>query len=98
MYAAPFVYHRASSVEEAVGLLQRYGDDAKLLAGGHSLLPVLKLRLAQIGHLIDIRRIEGLSGIREEGNDIVIGAATTHASIQHSKLLQSRIPLLPEAA
>jgi carbon-monoxide dehydrogenase medium subunit len=98
MYAAPFEYHRASSVQEAVGLLQRYGDDAKLLAGGHSLLPVLKLRLSTIGHLIDIRRIEGLSGIREAGDEIVIGAATSHDALQHSQLLQQKLPILAEAA
>ena len=63
MYPVPFEYHRAGSVEEAVDLLARFGDGARLLAGGHSLLPLMKLRLAEPRHLVDIRRIPGLSGI-----------------------------------
>nr|MBA2445236.1 FAD binding domain-containing protein [Nocardioidaceae bacterium] len=78
MYPAPFEYHAASSVEDALQLLGSYGDDAKLLAGGHSLIPILKLRFAQPAHLIDIRRIPGLAGIRQDGDAVVIGATTTH--------------------
>ena len=63
MYPATFEYHRASTVEEAVGLLARYRDDAKLLAGGHSLIPMMKLRLASPKHVVDIRRIGGLAGV-----------------------------------
>jgi len=74
MYPAQFEYHKALSVQEAVSLLGKLGDDAKLLAGGHSLIPAMKLRLAQPKHLIDIGKIPGLSGIREQGNAIVIGA------------------------
>jgi carbon-monoxide dehydrogenase medium subunit len=98
MYPASFEYHRVSTVEEAVGLLARYKDDAKLLAGGHSLLPMMKLRLAQPRHVVDIRRVAGLSGIREEGGAIAIGALTTHHAIEASALLKARCPVLPEAA
>jgi carbon-monoxide dehydrogenase medium subunit len=98
MYAAPFEYHRARSVEEAVALLGEHGDDAKLLAGGHSLIPLLKLRFAQPKHLIDVRKIPNLSGIREDAGAIVIGAATTHAQIEHSELIERRLPILTEAA
>jgi carbon-monoxide dehydrogenase medium subunit len=69
-----FDYHTANSVEEAIQLLQQYGDGAKVLAGGHSLIPTMKLRLAQPEHLIDLGRIPSLSYIHEEGNTIVIGA------------------------
>src|SRR5687767_654897 len=98
MYSAPFEYHRASSVDEAVSLLRQLGDDAKLLAGGHSLIPLLKLRFTQPRHLIDVRRIPGLSGIRETGDTLVIGAATTHAELQRSSVAGRRLPILAEAA
>jgi carbon-monoxide dehydrogenase medium subunit len=98
MYAAPFEYHRARSVEEAVALLGEHGDDAKLLAGGHSLIPLLKLRFAQPKHLIDVRKIPNLSGIREEAGAIVIGAATTHAQIERSAVIERKLPILAEAA
>ena len=98
MYSAPFEYHRAGSVDEAVALLGQYGDDAKLLAGGHSLIPLLRLRLARPAHLIDVRRIPGFSGIREEGNAIVIGAGTTHRQIATSSVLWSTLPIIAEAA
>lgn len=97
MYPAIFEYHRAASVEEAVGLLARYGDEAKLLAGGHSLLPMMKFRLAQPKHVVDIRRIVGLSGVREEGGTIVIGALTTHYALESSAMLKQKCPILPEA-
>lgn len=98
MYPASFEYHRAASVEEAVGLLARHKDDAKLLAGGHSLVPTMKLRLAQPKHLVDIGRIAGLAGIREEGAHLVLGALTTHHAIESSALLAGRCPVLAEAA
>ena len=98
MYPASFEYHRATSVEEAVGLLARHKDDAKLLAGGHSLLPMMKLRLAQPKHVVDIRRIAGLAGIREEGGATVIGALTTHYAIESSQSLKAKCPMLTEAA
>jgi carbon-monoxide dehydrogenase medium subunit len=98
MYPAAFDYHTPGSVPEALALLGRLKDDAKLLAGGHSLIPMMKLRLAQPKHLIDLRKIPGLSGIREEGGALAIGAMTTHYQIESSKLVQSKIPVMAEAA
>jgi len=98
MYPAQFEYHKASTVKEALDLLGKYKDEAKLLAGGHSLLPAMKLRLAQPKHLIDIGKVAGLSGVKEEGSTLVIGAMTTHYAIESSALLKSKCPLLPEVA
>ena len=98
MYPVPFEYHRAGSVEEAVDLLARLGDGARLLAGGHSLLPLMKLRLAEPRHLVDIRRIPGLSGIREEGGMLLVGAATPYYVLERSPLVRERLPILAEAA
>jgi carbon-monoxide dehydrogenase medium subunit len=98
MYPASFEYHRAGSVSEALSLLQRFPEDGKIIAGGHSLLPVMKLRFAQPAHLIDIRRIPELKGIREEDGRVVIGAATTHATVARSDVLRRRVPILAEAA
>jgi carbon-monoxide dehydrogenase medium subunit len=98
MYPAQFEYHKASTVKEALDLLGKYKDEAKLLAGGHSLLPAMKLRLAQPKHLIDIGKVSGLSGVKEEGGTLVIGAMTTHYAIESSTLLKSKCPLLPEVA
>jgi aerobic carbon-monoxide dehydrogenase medium subunit len=92
-----FDYHAPRSVAEAVQLLGSLGD-AKLLAGGHSLLPMMKLRFAQPAHLIDLNRIAALRGIREEGGTVVIGAMTVENDLIGSALLQARVPLLPEAA
>lgn len=98
MYPASFEYHRAGSVDEAVALLGQYGEEAKLLAGGHSLIPLLKLRFARPAHLIDVRRIPGFAGVREETNAIVIGAGTTHRTLATSTVLWSRFPIVAEAA
>jgi len=98
MYPASFEYHRVATVEEAVGLLTRHKDDAKLLAGGHSLIPMMKLRLAQPKHLVDIGRVNGLSGIREEGGHFVIGALTTHYAVESSAAIKQKCPMLSEAA
>jgi carbon-monoxide dehydrogenase medium subunit len=98
MYPATFEYHAPASVQDALGLLGRYKDDAKLLAGGHSLVPMMKLRLAQPKHLIDLRKVSGLSGIREEGGAIVIGAMTTHWQMESSAVLKSKCPVLAETA
>ena len=73
MYPAAFEYHAPTSVKEALGLLGKLGDDAKLLAGGHSLVPMMKFRLAQPKHLIDLRKVPGLSGIKQDGDALVIG-------------------------
>jgi aerobic carbon-monoxide dehydrogenase medium subunit len=93
---AAFDYHVAKTVDDAIALLEQYGDEAKLLAGGHSLLPTMKLRLAQPGHLIDLGRIDGLSYIREENGYVAIGALTTYNKIEHSDELRRRFALLPE--
>ncbi len=98
MIPGSFEYHRPNSVTEAVALLSEHGDEARLLAGGHSLVPMMKLRLAEPAHLIDINAIGGLRGIREEGDMIVIGAATTQADVLTSDLLGEQCPILPEAA
>ena len=98
MYPAPFEYHRAATEKDAVALLAKYGDEAKLIAGGHSLLPLMKLRFAQPRHLIDVRRIPGLSFIREEKGAVTVGAATPHASLESSAVLQKHLPVLSEAA
>jgi carbon-monoxide dehydrogenase medium subunit len=93
---AVFDYHPAKSVDEAIALLQQYGDDAKLLAGGHSLLPTMKLRLAQPAHLVDIGKIGGLSYIREENGAFAVGAMTTYTTIERSEVLSRHFALLPE--
>jgi aerobic carbon-monoxide dehydrogenase medium subunit len=95
---SPFEYHAPTSLPDAIALLGRYGDDAKLLAGGHSLLPMMKLRFAQPGHLIDLGRIPDLRGIAEVGDTIHIGAMTTENDLIWSKLLQEKVPLLVEGA
>ena len=96
MVPAAFDYHVASSVDEAIALMQQYGDDAKFLAGGHSLLPTMKLRLAQPGHLIDLGRIQGLSYIREEDGAVAVGAMTTYVTLLHSDVIRRYIPMLAE--
>src|SRR5215467_6088344 len=95
---AAFDYHRATTVDEAIALLQQYGDEAKVLAGGHSLLPTMKLRLAQPTHLVDIGRISALSYIREDNGAVAVGAMTTYATIARSDVLRQHFALLPEAA
>lgn len=93
-----FEYHAPASVDEAVRLLVEHSDDAKLLAGGHSLLPMMKLRFAEPAHLIDINGIPELRGIRLDGHTVHIGAMTTENDIIGSELLKEHCPLLPEAA
>jgi len=98
MIPAPFDYHRPGTLNEAVALLARHGEDAKVLAGGHSLLPAMKLRLAQPKVLVDIGRIGDLRTIREQDGKIAIGALSTHGEIESSLLLRQSCPLLPEVA
>jgi aerobic carbon-monoxide dehydrogenase medium subunit len=93
-----FDYHAPRSIGEAVSLLANLGGEAKLLAGGHSLLPLMKLRFAQPAHLIDLGRIPDLRGIREEGGELVIGAMTTQADLLGSSVVRSKVPLLAEGA
>jgi carbon-monoxide dehydrogenase medium subunit len=95
---AAFDYYAATSVDEAIALLQQHGEDAKLLAGGHSLLPTMKLRLAQPGVLIDIGRISGLSYIREENGVVAVGALTTYAQIARSEVIRQHFALLADAS
>jgi carbon-monoxide dehydrogenase medium subunit len=98
MYPAQFDYHTPGTIREALDLLGRHKDDAKLLAGGHSLLPAMKLRLAQPKHLVDLRKVPGLSGIKEEGGTLVIGAMTTHYALESSSVVKSKCPLLSQVA
>ena len=102
MIPAPFDYHRPGSLDEAIGLLARYGDDARVLSGGMSLLPTLKLRLGAFGHLVDIGRIPGLEYIREEGGMLRIGAGTRQRLLEDSEAvrrhgaLADAIPLIAD--
>src|SRR5258708_37408804 len=93
---AAFDYHPATSVDEAIALLQQYGDEAKLLAGGHSLLPTIKMRLGQPGHIIDLGRISGLSYIREEDGAVPVGAMTQDVTIKRSDVLKRYFALWAE--
>lgn len=98
MIPCEFAYHAPRSIPDALGLLAQFGDEAKLLAGGHSLLPMMKMRFAQPGHLIDLGKIPELKGIREEGGTLRIGAMTSENDLIWSKLLQDKCPLLIEGA
>jgi carbon-monoxide dehydrogenase medium subunit len=98
MIPGSFAYHRPKSVAEAVGMLADLGDEARPLAGGHSLIPMMKLRLARPDHLIDLAGIGALKGIRADGDDIVIGAMTTQHELCGSDLLTAKIPLLRETS
>src|SRR3954452_22065815 len=95
---APFDYERARSVEGAIAALERLGPEARLVAGGHSLLPMMKLRLASPSHLVDINDLEPeLAYIREEGDELAIGALTRHRELLESDLLLARFPLFRDA-
>lgn len=98
MIPVKFDYKRASSVEEAVAMLRDADGDGRLLAGGHSLIPLMKLRLSEPGTLIDVSGIAGLSEIREVDGQIEIGALVTHTSVLRSELLQERAPIVSQAA
>lgn len=98
MIPGSFAYHRPKSVAEAVGLLADLGEDARPLAGGHSLVPMMKLRLAAPEHLIDLKAIGALHGIRAEGGDIVIGAMTTQHETLQSDVVKAKLPILCETA
>jgi aerobic carbon-monoxide dehydrogenase medium subunit len=97
MIPAAFDYRPARSVDEAIALLQQYGDEAKILAGGQSLIPTLKLRLAQPGVLVDLGRIPGLSYIREENGAVAIGAMTTYTTLGRSDLLRQHFAIILDA-
>jgi carbon-monoxide dehydrogenase medium subunit len=98
MYPVSFEYLAPRGVNEAIALLQQYGEDAKLLAGGQSLVPMMKLRLARPKYLIDLNKIPNLNAIREEGKYIHIGAMTRHVQIEESSLIREKLPMLCEAA
>ncbi|MBI2704007.1 MAG: xanthine dehydrogenase family protein subunit M [Actinobacteria bacterium] len=98
MIPAPFDYARAESAEHALALLTEHGDDAKLLAGGHSLLPLMKLRLATPSVLIDVGRLTDLSYVRDAGDYIAIGALTRHRDLETSEVLQAEAPLVAHVA
>jgi len=97
MIPAAFDYHRPATLEEAVKLLAQHGEEAKVLSGGMSLLPMLKLRLASFAHLVDIGRIPGLEYIKEEGGFLRIGAMTRQAALERSDLIRSKYPVLADA-
>lgn len=97
MIPAPFDYHRPGTLDEAIGLLSRHGPDAKVLAGGMSLLPALKLRLGTCGHLVDIGRIPGLEYVKEEGGTLRIGAGTRQCVLAQSEIINSRYGVLADA-
>jgi len=98
MIPAPFDYHAPGSLAEAIGLLQQHGDDAKVLSGGQSLLPLLKLRLASAVHLVDIGRIPGLDYIKEEGGYLKIGGRTRESALERSDLIKTKYPILHDTA
>src|SRR5260221_5836172 len=98
MIAAAFDYARPATLDEALGLLAKHGEDAKVLAGGHSLIPAMKLRLSQPRVVIDIGRIRDLHSISERDGKITIGALTTHYELESTDFLKRSCPLLPEVA
>jgi carbon-monoxide dehydrogenase medium subunit len=97
MIPAPFDYHRPGTLDEAIGLLARYGAEAKVLSGGMSLLPTLKLRLGSYAHLVDINRIPGLEYVKQDGGVLRIGAGTRQVTLERSELIRSKYPILGDA-
>ncbi|MEM9551210.1 MAG: xanthine dehydrogenase family protein subunit M [Pseudomonadota bacterium] len=98
MIPASFEYHRPESMAAALAVLHEHGDEARVIAGGHSLIPMMKLRMADLSHLIDLQAIKDLRGITVSGRTVSIGAMTTQAEILSSKLLKDAAPILHEAA
>src|SRR5258705_322031 len=98
MIPAAFEYHAPSTIDEATALLAKLGEDAKVLSGGQSLIPLMKLRLASPAHLVDINGIPGLSGIREGDGVLRIGALTRESDLEESELVRSRYPLLHDTS
>src|SRR3954447_3592366 len=98
MYPAQFEYVAPATLDEAIKLLAESGGDAKILAGGHSLLPAMKLRLAQPAKIIDLRKVPGLNEIKVDANGTTIGAMVTHADVARSPGIQRALPALAEAA
>ena len=98
MIPAPFDYHAPTTLAEAIALLQRHGDQAKVLSGGQSLLPLLKLRVGAAGHLVDIGRIPGLEYIKEEDGFLKIGGRTRESELERSEIVKSKYPILHDTA
>ena len=98
MKPAPFEYHRAASLDQALALLDRHGDEARLLAGGQSLVPMLNLRIARFAHLVDINPLRDLDYVREADRGLEIGALTRHVTLERSALVQRLCPILTAAA
>jgi aerobic carbon-monoxide dehydrogenase medium subunit len=98
MLPSRFEYHRAGTLDEALSLLGTYGDDAKVLAGGQSLIPMMKLRFAYPEHLVDVNRVPGLDGVEERDDVLRIGALVRHATLASSELIRSRYPTIAAAA
>jgi carbon-monoxide dehydrogenase medium subunit len=98
MIPGPFAYHRPAGIEEAIALLVEHGEDAKILAGGQSLIPLMRFRFVEPARLVDINRIAGLSGISEENGSLRIGALTREAELDHSSVVRERYPLLADTA
>src|SRR5512135_1623067 len=98
MIPASFDYHSPKTLSEAIGLLSKYGEEAKVLSGGQSLLPLLKLRLGSAGHLVDIGRVPGLEAIREEGGFLKIGGRVRESDLEHSDVVRKKYPILADTA
>jgi carbon-monoxide dehydrogenase medium subunit len=98
MIPAPFEYHRPRSLDEAIGLLAQHGEDARVVAGGHSLIPMMKLRLAKPEHLVDLQDLDELRGIRSEPDAVIIGALATQHELIGSELLAAKHPIIRETA
>ena len=97
MIPSKFNYHKATSVQDAIALSQEYGEDAKYMSGGHSLLPMMKLRFANPEHIIDISKIQGLSYIKEDGDHLKIGAMTTQTEMEYSPLIKEKYSIFSDA-
>src|SRR5215469_17676670 len=98
MIPAPFVYHRPRSVDEAIALLAQHGEEARVVAGGHSLIPMMKLRLARPAHLLDLQDLDELRGIHSEPGAVVVGAMTTQHEMVSSELLAAGCPIIRETS
>ncbi|MEM6986531.1 MAG: xanthine dehydrogenase family protein subunit M [Pseudomonadota bacterium] len=98
MIPAAFDYHRPSDVSSVISLLQTHGDEARVIAGGHSLIPMMKLRMAHVAHLIDLQDVAGLGGISVDNGRVVIGAMVTQHELINDSALAASVPLLREAA
>src|SRR4249919_1206384 len=98
MIQQSFQYESPGTMADAISMLQKHGDEAKILSGGHSLIPMMKLRLARPGYIIDINNIPGLSYIKEEGGYLKIGGLTREAELEHSDLLKKKYPIFGDVS